>query len=130
MRSLAGVPLTAVILRSRPKVGASKDGCLRARLTVAALAATLCALGPSLAAGADLVEQGRDLYAETCATCHGRDMVNTGTLAFDLRNFPKDDFVRFRDSVFNGKNEVMPAWRDKLTDEDLAALWAYVRSGE
>jgi len=130
MRSLAGVPLTAVTLRSRPKVGASKDGCLRARLTVAALAATLCALGPSLAAGADLFEQGRDLYAETCATCHGRDMVNTGTLAFDLRNFPKDDFARFRDSVFNGKNEVMPAWRDKLTDEDLAALWAYVRSGE
>jgi len=83
----------------------------------------------SLAAESDLIEQGRGLYADTCATCHGRDMVTFGGLAFDLRKFPKDDFARFRDSVLNGKNEVMPAWRDKVTDEDLAALWAYVRSG-
>ena len=81
------------------------------------------------AAEADLIDQGRDLYADTCATCHGRDMVNTGTLAFDLRKFPKEDFARFSNSVLNGKNQAMPAWRDKITDEDLAALWAYVRSG-
>jgi mono/diheme cytochrome c family protein len=56
-------------------------------------------------------------------------MVNAGTLAFDLRKFPKDDFARFRTSVLNGKNQAMPAWRDKITDEDLDALWAYVRSG-
>ena len=31
--------------------------------------------------------------------------------------------------MLNGKNDAMPAWRDKLTDEDLSALWAYVRSG-
>jgi cytochrome c6 len=81
------------------------------------------------AAESDLVEQGRDLYADTCAMCHGRDMVNAGGIAFDLRKFPKDDFVRFRDSVLNGKNQAMPAWRDKIDDNDLAALWAYVRRG-
>jgi cytochrome c5 len=81
------------------------------------------------AAESDLVEQGRDLYADTCAMCHGRDMVNAGGIAFDLRKFPRDDFARFRNSVLNGKNQAMPAWRDKIDDNDLAALWAYVRSG-
>jgi len=84
---------------------------------------------PASAAESDLIEQGRDLYADTCAACHGRDMVNAGGIAFDLRKFPKDDFARFRNSVLNGKNEAMPAWRDKIDDNDLAALWAYVRSG-
>ena len=83
----------------------------------------------AFAAEAELVEQGRDLYGDFCATCHGREMVNTGTFAFDLRKFPKDDLHRFRNSVLDGKNQAMPAWRDKITDEDLAALWAYVRSG-
>jgi len=94
-----------------------------------ALTAALLGSSVAVAAEADLVEQGRDLYADTCATCHGREMVNAGTLAFDLRKFPRDDFARFRNSVLNGKNQAMPAWRDKITDEDLDALWAYVRSG-
>jgi mono/diheme cytochrome c family protein len=89
----------------------------------------LAAAAPLGAAEEDLVEQGRDLYSDMCATCHGRDMVNTGTVSFDLRKFPKEDFERFRNSVLNGKNQAMPPWRDKLTDEDIAALWAYVRSG-
>jgi mono/diheme cytochrome c family protein len=81
------------------------------------------------AAEADLIEEGRDLYADMCAMCHGRDMVNSGALSFDLRTFPKDDPARFRNSVLNGKNQAMPAWRDKLSDDDIAALWAYVKSG-
>jgi cytochrome c6 len=87
------------------------------------------AAAASHAAEENLVEQGRDLYSDMCATCHGRDMVNTGTVSFDLRKFPKDDFARFRNSVLNGKSQAMPPWRDKLTDEDIVALWAYVRSG-
>jgi len=83
----------------------------------------------ALAAEDDLIEQGRELYSDTCAMCHGRDMVNSGTLSFDLRKFPKGDLDRFRNSVLNGKNQGMPAWRDKLTDDDIAALWAYVKSG-
>jgi mono/diheme cytochrome c family protein len=102
---------------------------LRGTLAAFVLAAGIGGPGMVRAAEADLVEQGRDLYADTCATCHGRDMVNAGTLAFDLRKFPKDDFARFRNSVLDGKNQAMPPWRDKITDEDLAALWAYVRSG-
>ena len=107
----------------------SKDGHLRGLLPLAVVIAMLDASGSARAAESDLIEQGRDLYADACAACHGRDLVNAGGIAFDLRKFPKDDFARFRDSVLNGKNEAMPAWRDKIDDNDLAALWAYVRSG-
>lgn len=101
-----------------------------AAIAATALAASVTVGGArASAAEADLIDGGRDLYADTCATCHGRDMVNTGGIAFDLRKFPKDDFARFRNSVLNGKNDAMPAWRDKLSDDDIAALWAYVRSG-
>ena len=83
---------------------------------------------PARAAEAD-VDQGHDTYQDLCSSCHGRDMVNSGTLSFDLRKFPKDDFARFRTSVLNGKGTAMPAWAGKVSDEDLANLWAYVRSG-
>jgi mono/diheme cytochrome c family protein len=83
---------------------------------------------PARAAEGD-VDQGRDTYGELCATCHGRDMVNAGALSFDLRKFPKDEFDRFKTSVLNGKGRAMPAWRDKVSDEEVANLWAYVRSG-
>jgi len=56
-------------------------------------------------------------------------MVNPGGVTFDLRKFPKDDFERFRNSVLNGKPPAMPPWRDKVGDEDLKLLWAYVRGG-
>jgi mono/diheme cytochrome c family protein len=81
------------------------------------------------AARADDTDQGREVYHELCASCHGRDMVNTGTISPDLRQFPKDDLARFKNAVLNGKGRAMPAWADKVSDEDLTNLWAYVRSG-
>ena len=55
--------------------------------------------------------------------------VNPGGLSFDLRKFPKDDLSRFKASVLNGKGSAMPAWSGKLSDEDIANLWAYVKGG-
>ena len=83
---------------------------------------------PARAAEGD-VDQGRDTYQDLCSSCHGRDMVVSGTLSFDLRKFPKDDFARFRSSVLGGKGSAMPAWTGKVSDEDIANLWAYVKSG-
>jgi cytochrome c55X len=75
------------------------------------------------------VEFGHDLYEELCSRCHGPDLVNPGGLSFDLRTFPAGDFTRFKNSVLNGKNQGMPAWRGQVSDEDVADLWAYVRGG-
>ena len=75
------------------------------------------------------VDDGRMVYDDLCAMCHGRDMVNPGIASFDLRKFPKDDFDRFSNSVLNGKGASMPPWRDKISTEELMQLWAYVRGG-
>ena len=83
----------------------------------------------SAAARADDADLGREVYDDFCVTCHGRGMVNPGGVTFDLRKFPKDDFERFRNAVLDGKPPAMPPWRDKISDDDLKVLWAYVRSG-
>jgi hypothetical protein len=56
-------------------------------------------------------------------------MVAPGGVTFDLRKFPKDDFERFRNAVLNGKSPAMPAWRDRISDDDVKLLWAYVLLG-
>lgn len=52
-------------------------------------------------------------------------MVNAGTTVFDLRKFPVEDRERFFGSVANGKGG-MPSFKDSLTNEQIALLWAYV----
>lgn len=111
---------------------------MRDRLVVSAKAGTALILGtvllnitPAQAAEPtpEQIEQGREIYDGTCATCHGRDMAAPGAVVFDLRTFPKDGRDRFKNAVLNGKGVAMPAWRDKLSDEDIELLWAYVRGG-
>jgi mono/diheme cytochrome c family protein len=77
----------------------------------------------------DQIDQGRQVFDDLCATCHGRDMVSPGLVTFDLRKFPKDAAARFRNSVLNGKGAAMPPWQGKISDEELTLLWAYVRGG-
>jgi mono/diheme cytochrome c family protein len=71
---------------------------------------------------------GKEIYQDTCAACHGRDMVSPG-LAFDLRKFPLNEFDRFQNAVMNGKPPGMPAWRSQLNAEDIQAIWDYVKTG-
>tara|TARA_B100001057_G_C22756278_1_gene913898 strand:+ start:149 stop:310 length:162 start_codon:yes stop_codon:yes gene_type:complete len=51
-------------------------------------------------------------------------MKTSGT-TYDLRLFPKNDRVRFNDSVINGKGS-MPAWGNKLTVEEVNNIYEYV----
>ncbi len=74
---------------------------------------------------AEQVEAGREQFHRTCAQCHGRNMVNSGTTVYDLRKFPTDQEDRFRHSVTNGKGN-MPSFKEALTPEQVAMLWAYV----
>ncbi len=73
------------------------------------------------------IDQGKMTFAQKCSHCHGPNMVNSGTITPDLRRFP-DDQPRFVTTVKQGKNGRMPPWGDILTDDDIAALWAYVSS--
>ncbi len=77
---------------------------------------------------ADDAALGRDIYKDFCASCHGRDLVSTG-LAFDLRKFPQNDAARFQKSVLDGTAKGMPPWKSQLSEQDVKALWDYVKSG-
>lgn len=79
-------------------------------------------------AQADDAGLGRDIYKDFCASCHGKDLVSTG-LAFDLRKFPQDEPQRFVQSVLNGTAKGMPAWKSQLSEQDINALWDYVKTG-
>lgn len=71
------------------------------------------------------VEQGREQFHRTCAQCHGRNMVNSGTTVYDLRRFPVDQPERFWQSVTQGKGN-MPSFKEAITPEQLDLLWSYV----
>jgi cytochrome c6 len=73
------------------------------------------------------IEAGRAQFHRTCAQCHGRNMVNAGTTVYDLRKFPLDAQERFQHSVTEGKGN-MPSFKDALTPEQIAVLWAYIGS--
>ena len=75
-----------------------------------------------------MVAAGRQLYTENCSHCHGFNMVNPGTVSFDLRQFPHDDPKRFFRSVLNGKGG-MPSWKGTLNRQQISEIWAYVLTG-
>jgi cytochrome c55X len=78
---------------------------------------------------AKAAELGRELYETHCVGCHGPDMVNPGTVSYDLRKFPRDSKDRFARSVLNGKPPGMPAWRGIVAPEEVDLLWSYVLTG-
>ena len=87
------------------------------------------AAGPDREADAQLVAKGKSLYARYCSRCHGLNMVTPGTVAYDLRQFPREQKGRFVQSVMHRKNDRMPSWGDVLSQDDLEGLWAYVKTG-
>jgi mono/diheme cytochrome c family protein len=124
------------MIRSKPLVA-------RLPLILGALAILLAFAAPRLFAGETnianapagpmpdpaTVAKGKALYTENCSHCHGFNMVNPGTITYDLRQFPHDQRPRFEESVANGKNGRMPAWGDLLGLEEIDAIWAYVLTG-
>ena len=108
---------------------------IRIALSAAALAAVIASV--SFAAGiatseqseAEMAEKGRALYAHHCSHCHGFNMVNSGSIAYDLRQFPHNDKPRFVRSVTEGKNGRMPQWGDLLKPQEIDQIWAYVMTG-
>lgn len=83
----------------------------------------LCVV-PARAQSAD--DAGQDVYAEHCAPCHG-DRLNATGAAPDLKRLRAEQKTHFDEIVRNGKGQ-MPAWDGMITDEEINAIWAYVRS--
>ena len=77
----------------------------------------------------EIAARGQALYMHHCSHCHGFNMVNAGTISFDLRQFPHNDKARFVRSVTEGKNGRMPQWGDLLKPQEIDEIWAYVLTG-
>ncbi len=72
------------------------------------------------------VEAGAAVYEENCAICHGEKLRATGA-APDLKGLGADQRAKFDMLVSQGKGQ-MPSWEGILSDDDKAAVWAYIRS--
>lgn len=93
-------------------------------LAIATVLALLVAASSARADGPDL-ELGEYLAAE-CTTCHREDAINRGIPA--IYGIPKVVFVQAMEQYRDGSrtNKVMRNVARSLTDEDIAALAAYL----
>ncbi len=71
---------------------------------------------------------GQSVYAENCAKCHGQNGEGTEKGISFLKGHavghPEEDFIK---QVTFGEEGKMPAFKDKLTAEEIAAVVKYVR---
>jgi cytochrome c6 len=71
--------------------------------------------------------KGKDIFKTNCASCHTlADAGATGTIGPNLDRL-KPDLARVKKQVING-GKVMPAFKGKLTDKQIAAVAKYVSS--
>lgn len=105
----------------------------------------LCAivLGTALVAHAADAEQGKKLYGQFCATCHGQSGKGDGPAAAALNPKPRDHTDKEYMSKLSdeellkvikeggqaiGKSNLMPPWGAALKDDQIKDVIAYVRS--
>lgn len=82
-----------------------------------------------------LIAQGKTLFVANCARCHGGDGLGKTQLgemldAPDLTDAKRQSRIsdgRIRTTIARGR-EAMPAFIDKLSKDEIAALVAYVRT--
>jgi len=99
---------------------------------------------PAAAAPADPIAQGKQLYAQSCASCHGPDGKGVPNLGKDLttsefaKGLSDDEMLTFlkqgraADDPANTTKVAMPpkGGNPALTDDQLKAIIAYVRTLE
>ena len=73
--------------------------------------------------------RGEDLFLANCAPCHGRDANGADYAPSLIHPFvaAKGD-AELRETILNGRGGSMPAWRDKLSREEIGDILAYLRS--
>ena len=79
-------------------------------------------------------DSGAALFKSKCASCHGADGKGDTTVgkALKLRDLGSDDVQKQTDAELtdittNGKNK-MPAYKGKLTDDQIKQLVAFMRT--
>jgi mono/diheme cytochrome c family protein len=107
--------------------------------------AALCAvvLSTSLIAQAADAEQGKKLYGQFCASCHGQSGKGDGAAAAALNPKPRDhtdkDYMsKMSDAdmlkvIKNGgasigRSPLMPPWGASLKDDQIQDIIAYIRT--
>ena len=80
---------------------------------------------PPLRASEAQVARGAQLFADTCAICHGRNAIGG---VKDLRHMTRDTHAMFNDIVLKGiyVDKGMASFADILKPEDAEAIHAYL----
>jgi len=80
-------------------------------------------------------DDGATLFVQKCAVCHGKD--GKGMASWKAKGQPDFTDAHFQssvsdqqisDSIHNGKGKYMPAFKGKLSDDQISALVAQVRA--
>lgn len=86
----------------------------------------------STEANIERIEAGREVFATTCAACHGEDA--TGMREVGAPNLTDDRWIYGGDlqtivtSVHGGRQGHMPTWDERLTEAEIKMLALYVHS--
>lgn len=95
------------------------------KLAVVALVLAMLAL-PLASFAADAAA---DVYKSKCAMCHGTDGKKmAGTKEFSSPDYQKMSDADLAAAISNGKPPKMPAFKGKLTDDQIKDLAKYVRT--
>jgi quinohemoprotein ethanol dehydrogenase len=80
---------------------------------------------PPLTADESVVRRGGELFAQTCAQCHGQQAIGG---VKDLRKMTRETHAAFADIVLGGKykDKGMASFADLLKKEDADAIHAYL----
>jgi cytochrome c6 len=97
------------------------------KLIMSVIVATIIA-----SSGAAFGADARTLWAQSCASCHGKDGSGNTAMGKKLavKDYSKDQGFSDAEAtnvITNGKGK-MKAYKGKLSDADIKALVAYVRS--
>jgi mono/diheme cytochrome c family protein len=85
---------------------------------------------------AEALKMGEMLYKRHCASCHGRTGLGDGPKARGLKTFAGDFSGDFYQNQTDGEHfyktlvgrDEMPAYQNKVTDEDIWAMVSYMRT--
>jgi mono/diheme cytochrome c family protein len=97
-------------------------------VTAVVLLAAACGGQSAPATPSDpVLAQGQQIYNRNCASCHGKG--GNGGMGKKLAGVVANEYPNIADqeAVIAGGRGSMPAWKDKLTPEEIEAVARYTR---